>query len=739
LSDVLSIKLQVTGDTKAVAAVRKEIEQLAAASSKTSTQASAASAKQAQAYSKIQQSAAQAATANQKLATETQKTAAASNQAAVSVQKLSTETQRTAAATANAAAAQDRAAVSALRLAQAQQRAADGGNYFKQVGDGVASSIMSVIGPVAIATAAFGTAQAAVQSFADAFQFKAQLDATTLSINAQLQGVRDSSAVWDQASVFAQKFKLTQQETTQAIAASIGVMRASKAPVEDILGVLARMQVLSPEQSLEEAAIALKALASGDTQSLVTRFEVGRDVANQMKAEIQGGADAVAVMGKFLGNVGIGMDVLEAKTTGAAGAIKDLAIAQEELKLAQADFAQGPGLTILEGQIRTTTGATRLLSGDFAAMGQSLANATVEFGASSAGANAYVQALLSGQGATAALAAGNQAAAATTEMLTGAHRDGGGGAFEWADAVSTAAIAAQQNAAAAAQDTLEQNRLAGAHMLGAGAAAAAGQATQLQTDSLIAQIAQTQQSALESQKLAEMQTVIANLGGAVANGLMTASAAAAQLASQYHITTGAAMGLIQAQAALAQAKVNAAALSDQRAGERSPGASGAAESAAKEEARLQQVYKRLVTVSASGGRAVGAARASAASAAGTKLESIETKTGDKLSQIVQDTQAKLVEIDRKAADERAKIAADLANKIATSAADRRASNEADDLDLIGVTDEKEAQKLNDREKAQAAAREREVAAAKEAQDAIANGEAESAAKIYEVRQQQIGG
>ena len=134
----------------------------------------------------------------------------------------------------------------------------------------------------------------------------------------------------------------------------------------------------------------------------------------------------------------------------------------------------------------------------------------------------------------------------------------------------------------------------------------------------------------------------------------------------------------------------------------------------------------------------GAARVSAAGASAAKLAGIEQKTGDKLSQVVQDTQAKLIAIDQKAADERARIAADLANKIATSAADRRAQNEADDLDLIGVTDEAAAQKLNDREKAQAAAREREVAAAKEAQDAIANGEAESASKIYDVRQKQIG-
>jgi hypothetical protein len=134
------------------------------------------------------------------------------------------------------------------------------------------------------------------------------------------------------------------------------------------------MQVLSPEQSLQEAAIALKALASGDTTSLVTRFEVSRDVANQMKNEIAGGADAVAVMSKFLGDAGIGMDALAAKASGAQGKIKDAAIAAEELKLAQADFAQGPGLVILQQQIDVTRGATRLLTGDVDAMGASLAN-----------------------------------------------------------------------------------------------------------------------------------------------------------------------------------------------------------------------------------------------------------------------------------------------------------------------------------------------------------------------------
>jgi hypothetical protein len=237
---------------------------------------------------------------------------------------------------------------------------------------GLPGQLLSVSSGIGALTAAVGVGVSVFNSFADAFKFKAELDATTASITAQLKGVRDSGQTFADAASFANKYKLTQQETTEAIAASIGVMRASKAPIEDILGVLARMQVLSPEQSLQEAAIALKALASGDTTSLVTRFEVGRDVANQMKAEIQGGADAVAVMSKFLGDTGIGMDTLAAKTTGAMGAMKELSQAQEQLQLAQAAFAQGPGLQILQAQIALTRNATNLLSGDFKTLANDL-------------------------------------------------------------------------------------------------------------------------------------------------------------------------------------------------------------------------------------------------------------------------------------------------------------------------------------------------------------------------------
>lgn len=291
------------------------------------------------------------------------------------------------------------------------------GNVFAEAGSAAKANLLGMVGPAALATAGIGAAVGVVQSFADAFKFKAELDATTASINAQLKGVRDTSQVYAQASAFATKFKLTQEETTNAISASIGVMRNSKASVEDILSVLARLQVLSPEQSLEEAAVAIKALASGDTTSLVTRFEVGRDVASQMKQEIAGGADAVAVLNTFLNNTGIGMDALAAKTTGAAGALRDVAIAQEQLALAQAEFAQGPGIKALEIQTTLTTGLTRLLGGG-GGIAEGLRIAAAQWMANIAASHAYSDALVQGQTRAEASAAAQAAYNASIQQGT---------------------------------------------------------------------------------------------------------------------------------------------------------------------------------------------------------------------------------------------------------------------------------------------------------------------------------
>jgi hypothetical protein len=173
------------------------------------------------------------------------------------------------------------------------------------------------------------------------------------------------------------------------------------------------------------------------------------------------------------------------------------------------------------------------------------------------------------------------------EGLTQAYLAGGISSDQFGATLAILEARHLQAASAAAQDALETQRLGVVNSTAAQQVAALGQ-------SLVDETTKKLNSAQAAQQLAQFQSTLASLGGAVANGMQTAGSAAAALANQYHIAYAAALQLINAQAALAQAKVNAAALSSQRSGERNPGSSGVAEAAAQEQARLNAIYKRLV-------------------------------------------------------------------------------------------------------------------------------------------------
>lgn len=314
-----------------------------------------------------------AATANayKTLSAEEQKAERAATAYAVSLSKVAladaktaTEEQRLAIQTANAAKAQTQAESAALRLAQAQERAANSSGRSSELAQAFTSQISAMVSPVALVAAGIGVLVTTANSFKEAFQFKAQLDQTTASITVQLAGVRNSATVFAGAARFANEYKLTQQETTEAIRASLPVIRSSNASTEEILGTLARLRVLNPEQDFAGAARALAELKAGQINSIVDRFNIARSSANAMKQEIAAGGDAVLILSKYLDSAGVGMDSLKAGASGASGALRELARAEEELKIAQGEFAQGPGLLILQARINVTRDAVKLFQGD---------------------------------------------------------------------------------------------------------------------------------------------------------------------------------------------------------------------------------------------------------------------------------------------------------------------------------------------------------------------------------------
>src|SRR5262249_13026567 len=114
-------------------------------------------------------------------------------------------------------------------------RFSQAGTAAEQFGESFKNGMLNVVGPAAAATLAIGALQKAGESFVDAFKFEAQLDANKRAIDIQLQGLRDSGEVFRQAQHYADEYKLTQQQTTEAIQASLPVIRNSKASIEEVL------------------------------------------------------------------------------------------------------------------------------------------------------------------------------------------------------------------------------------------------------------------------------------------------------------------------------------------------------------------------------------------------------------------------------------------------------------------------------------------------------------------------
>lgn len=278
------------------------------------------------------------------------------------------------------------------------------------------AGILGLVGPAALVTAGFTAAGKAVQAFQDGFRLKAELDQTTASLQIQLRGVRDSATVFAEASQFANQYKLTQQETNQALSASVGILRNSRSSTQELLGVLARLQVLSPEQGLQGAALAVKELNGGDIQSLVERFEVSRSTANKMKEEIKAGGDAVQVLSKYLDSAGVSMDALRARTEGAAGAQANLAQAQERFSLALGNLAASGGAVAgINALAQATNIYAQLLNGEGI---QGVTRFAVEQEIARGKADAYAQAIKSGKTEAEAAAIANNAAEMATRAMS---------------------------------------------------------------------------------------------------------------------------------------------------------------------------------------------------------------------------------------------------------------------------------------------------------------------------------
>lgn len=194
----------------------------------------------------------------------------------------------------------------------------------------------------------------------------------------------------------------------------------------------------------------------------------------------------------------------------------------------------------------------------------------------------------------------------------------------------------------------------------AGATREATVAVDAQTQAIGAQLVATQAAEEKARLLAEANKLIASLGGEVASGLLTISAAAATLAAQYGITEAAARSLIAAQAGVAtqQRFADQRSAREQRASGSGPQTASKSANAfvaqaqkdavAAQDAR-EKAARRTTARAGGGGGSAGAVAAKVATAqttANNQEADLAQKHQDKLAQIEADGMAKRMQAEQ---------------------------------------------------------------------------------------------
>lgn len=225
-----------------------------------------------------------------------------------------------------------------------------------------AQSLLSLAGPLGVATTGIGAFLAVAGRVKEGFDLRATLDEQRRSVGTLLGDVQRGNQIFAEAAAFGRRYGYTQREMGQAAATAAPLIRTSTTAVEKQLEVLGRLASLNTNEGFSGAVFSTKELASGDITSIVERFNLNRKAANDMKAAIASGADVFKVLDDQLNKMGVTADVLGDRMQGAAGATRTFAQAQEDLTLALGQFAEGPGVKVLDFLTGFTSTLTNILT-----------------------------------------------------------------------------------------------------------------------------------------------------------------------------------------------------------------------------------------------------------------------------------------------------------------------------------------------------------------------------------------
>lgn len=144
-------------------------------------------------------------------------------------------------------------------------------------------ALTGLVGGMAAVAAAYGTAQGAVKLFNATVGEAAKMEQSQVVISAMLNDNALSKQYMDMLDRIAIDSPIFDSQSMYAN--SKGFITASKdiKQLEKMWGLAERLVAIDPAQGVDGAVLALRELFSGDSMSMVERFEMSRDVMNDIK------------------------------------------------------------------------------------------------------------------------------------------------------------------------------------------------------------------------------------------------------------------------------------------------------------------------------------------------------------------------------------------------------------------------------------------------------------------------
>jgi len=296
----------------------------------------------------------------------------------------------------------------------------------------LSAQLGALVSPLALVTAGAGLAVGAINSLGDALDFAGKLQEERRAFGGILGDFQKGNATLDEATQRGRLYGFTQKEVADAFRELAPIIRTSTSTTQDQAEALARISVLKPDDPVRALSGAIEGLQTGKIKELARELGLSKPEQDALTRSVLGGTDAFVALNAALDRHGITLAVARERTEGLVGAQRRQKQVEEDLQIAEAGFAAGPGLALLEQRIKVTNDATQAFGGSLIGLNNVVGDSVGTFNPILGAITSYNNAVL-GAGDSALRWAGilPQATAATQAQ--------------------TAAVAA--NAQATAQDT----------------------------------------------------------------------------------------------------------------------------------------------------------------------------------------------------------------------------------------------------------------------------------------------